>query len=79
MSFSLSRPWGAVRVRVFGGLVWGGGGGSAQAAVNCTARMDSVAFGIVELVDGSTPPSVNATLTYTVVTTTSGLVADATA
>jgi len=38
---------------------------NAQAVVTCTANMSNVAFGSVELVDGSAPPSANATLTYT--------------
>jgi spore coat protein U-like protein len=39
--------------------------GSAQAAVNCTATLDNLAFGTVDLVAGGTPSPTNATLNYT--------------
>lgn len=64
MSF-LSRTLQALRLPLLCALLWWLPMGSAQAAVNCTAQMSALNFGTVELVDGSTPPSVNATLTYT--------------
>lgn len=64
MSF-LTRTLRAMRLPLFCALLWWLAAGSAQAAVNCTALMDSVAFGTVDLVAGGTPSPVNATLTYT--------------
>ncbi|MDR6454232.1 Csu type fimbrial protein [Variovorax paradoxus] len=64
MSF-LTRTLGALRLPLFCMLLWWLPVGSAQAQVSCTASMSNVAFGTVELVDGSTPPSTTATLDYT--------------
>jgi spore coat protein U-like protein len=64
MSFSLSRTLRALRLPLFCGLLWWVGVGSAQAA-NCTATMTTLSFGTVELLDGSAPPPVTATLSYT--------------
>lgn len=64
MSF-LSRTLQALRLPLICALLWWLPVGSAQAAVSCTASMSALNFGTVELVDGSTPPSVNATLSYT--------------
>ena len=65
MSFSLSRTLRALRLPLFCALLWWVPVGSAQAAVSCTASMSALNFGTVELVDGSTPAAVNATLNYT--------------
>jgi len=64
MSF-LTRTLQALRLPLLCALLWWLAAGSAQAAVSCTASMTNVAFGTVELVDGSPPASVNATLNYT--------------
>ncbi|CAN7338910.1 spore coat U domain-containing protein [Variovorax paradoxus] len=63
MSFSLSRTLRALRLPLFCALLWWLGAGSAQAQVSCSATMSNVAFGTVELVDGSAPTT-TATLAY---------------
>ncbi|MDQ0586654.1 Csu type fimbrial protein [Variovorax paradoxus] len=64
MSF-LTRTLRALRLPLFCALLWWVGAGSAQATITCTATMTNLAFGTVDLVDGSTPPSPTATLNYT--------------
>ena len=64
MSFSLSRTLRALRLPLFCALLWWVGAGSAQATIICTAEMTNLAFGTVDLVDGSTPSSPTATLSY---------------
>ncbi|WP_431108968.1 Csu type fimbrial protein [Variovorax paradoxus] len=64
MSF-LTRSLKALGLPLLFALLWWLPAGSAQAAVTCNANMSSVAFGTVELVDGTAPPSANATLSYT--------------
>ena len=63
MSF-LSRTLRALGLPLFCALLWWAPVGSAQAAT-CSASMTNLSFGPVELVDGGTPPSVTATLSYT--------------
>ncbi|MBT2334953.1 spore coat U domain-containing protein [Variovorax paradoxus] len=65
MSLFLTRTLQALRLPLFCALLWWLPVGSAQAAITCTATMTNVAFGTVDLVDGSAPPSANATLEYT--------------
>ncbi|MBW8718973.1 MAG: spore coat protein U domain-containing protein [Variovorax paradoxus] len=64
MSFSLSRTLRVLRLPLFCVLLWWVGVGSAQATIICTAEMTNLAFGSVDLVDGSTPSSPTATLSY---------------
>jgi spore coat protein U-like protein len=64
MSF-LNRSLKALGLPLLCAFLWWLPAGSAQAAVTCTANMSNVAFGTVDLVDGTAPPSANATLTYT--------------
>jgi spore coat protein U-like protein len=64
MSFLTRSLKGLGPALLFALLCWLPAGG-AQAAVTCSATMSNVAFGTVELVDGTAPPSANATLAYT--------------
>lgn len=59
-----ARVWRALLALPVCVLLWWLPAGSAQAAINCTASMDAVSFGTVNLVAG-TPAPVNATLNYT--------------
>jgi len=64
MSHFLTRTLQALRLPLFCVLLWWLPVGTAQAQVSCTATMTNVAFGTVDLVDGSAP-STTATLSYT--------------
>lgn len=61
----LTRTLQALRLPLLCALLWWLPAGSAQAAISCNATMTNMAFGTVDLVDGSTPTSPTATLNYT--------------
>jgi len=59
-----TRAWQALLLPILCAVLWCLPAGRAHATVNCTAQMTDVAFGTVELVDGSAASPTTATLTY---------------